>query len=50
MFDVKPGPLEGSERLMLSLGRSRGQNIKLGPLEGPKYLMLSLGPSRAQNV
>ena len=27
MFDVKPGLLDGSKCLMLSLGRSRGQNV-----------------------
>ena len=34
MFDVKPGPLEGSNGLMLSLG----------PPEGSTCLMLSLSP------
>ena len=49
MFDVKPGPLEGSTCFMLNLGPSRGQN-KPGPLGESKCLMLSLGPSKSQHV
>ena len=52
MFDVKPGPLEGSKCLMLSLGPFRVNmfDVKSGPLEGSKCLMPSLGPWRGQNV
>ena len=52
MFDVKRGPFEGSERLMLVLGPSRIRTFDVGPgpLEGSEHLMLVLGPSSGQNV
>ena len=40
MFDFGPGPLEGSECLMLVLG-VRMFNVNLGPPEGSECLMLS---------
>ena len=53
MFDVKPGPIEGSNRLICWSRATRGVRIfdvYLGPLERPEWLMLSLGPSKGQNV
>ena len=42
MFDIKPGPLKGSECLMLRAPRAvRMFDVKCGPFEGSECLMLS---------
>ena len=48
VFDVKPGPLEGSNGLMLSLGR--GVNMFDVKPEPSKCFMLSLGSWSDRNV
>ena len=47
MFDVKPGPLEGSECLMLSLGpgRVRRSDVKPWRLEGSERFMFNSSPN-----
>ena len=52
MFDVKRGPFEGSERLMLVVGpwRIRTFEVGPGPLEGSECSVFILGPLRGQNV
>ena len=52
MSDVKPGPLEGSERLICwswAPGDVKMFDVKPGPLDGSKCFMLSLGPLMGQN-